>query len=270
MSNSSVKNSDNAKPIGYRIAGSVDFILEEGKLRHVLSGKESLLYIPAAQCLEKLLSEHGSVVSYNELIQAGWPERADKISLNTFYQMVSNLRRQISAVLPEEDIVTTVKRSGLQITVPVTVIQNTFLKDEGKSPSQPVDISNPNIALISAGEKSSVKLKLISSFLMLTCFLGSLLYVYLQNKSPFPRFFENYTFYQKLPSGCSMYTNNDDAAEITNRFSTTVFDCRGYSMAYISQWPMRTRSSAILCRPTGRTKVYDLDCKSYYYASNAQ
>ncbi|WP_312629307.1 winged helix-turn-helix domain-containing protein [Scandinavium sp.] len=270
MSDTSVKNSDNAKPLGYRIAGSVDFILEEGKLRHVLSGKESLLYIPAAQCLEKLLSEHGSVVSYEELIQAGWPERADKISLNTFYQMVSNLRRQIGAVLPEEDIVTTVKRSGLQVTVPVTVIQNTFLKDEGKSLSQPADISHPNIALNPAGEKRSVKLRLISSFLMLTCFAGSILYVYLQSKSPFPRFFDNYTFYQKLSSGCSMYTNNDDAAKISNRFSPTVFDCKGFSVAYISQWPMRTRSSAILCHPTGRSKVYGLECKSYYYASNAQ
>ncbi len=99
----------------YRINSLADFIPSRNVLRCYSSGKEFSLFAPAARCLLLLIEKQGNIVDKKILMQKGWEEHGICVSPNTYYQNISNIRKTLNNIIPEQDIVTTVKRSGLII-----------------------------------------------------------------------------------------------------------------------------------------------------------
>lgn len=61
------------------------------------------------------------MVGQNALIRPGWPDSENRVSLNTLYQAISHLRKELAVVLPQLDIITTVKRTGILFSAEIQV-----------------------------------------------------------------------------------------------------------------------------------------------------
>lgn len=111
---------DSNENVMYLLNSVVEFHPAEGTLTSRMNGCVVTLHAPSSHCLAKLIDERSNIVSQEELILAGWPETSDKVSPNTFYQMVFNLRQGLEKVGGEE-IIVTVPRRGLKIKPETTV-----------------------------------------------------------------------------------------------------------------------------------------------------
>lgn len=255
----------------YRINDTVDFIPADRMLRGCVIAREVMLFAPGAHCLEALINAQGNVVEQRELIRAGWPDEEEHVSLNIFYQSVFNIRKQLHAFLPDQEIITTVKRSGLLISHNVQIRQ---LRDEARKPEGALVNAAPaeDIVTDNAQRKSIRKGRFFLAVMLPIALLVSsgLYYRHSLEQRP-PALFPHYVFYKKLASGCEMYINQDEAGNLTGHplFAPETFDCQGYPRAYVTQWAMRPRSSVALCRHALSSQGETLQCKTFYYASHA-
>lgn len=250
----------------YRINDTVDFIPADRMLRGCVIAREVMLFAPAAHCLEALINAQGNVVEQRELIRAGWPDEEEHVSLNIFYQSVFNIRKQLHEFLPDQEIITTVKRSGLLISHNVQIRQ---LHDEGAL----VNSTSTEDIVADNAQGQSVRKGWQFWAVMLPIVLlvsSGLYYRYILEQMP-PSLFPHYVFYKKLASGCEMYINQDEVGNLTSHplFAPETFDCQGYPRAYVTQWAMRPRSSVALCRHALSSQGETLQCKTFYYASHA-
>lgn len=264
------ERSDNK--IYYRINESVDFVPADNLLRSCVTQQEVIMFTPASNCLKKLIESRGDVVGQRELIGVGWPGGQEKVSLNAFYQTVSHLRKQLQDFLPDQEIITTVKRSGLLISKSVQIqLRSLEAENSPEFPNQ----SAP--AEIISRDKKQVKTTLNYILLLYIIFpvilLGSsyAYYCYSLGKIP-PSLLTSFVFYKRLSSGCELYVNKDEVKDLSSNvlYDPRTFNCQGYSRAYVTQWAMRPRSSVVLCQDVNSALGDELQCKTFYYASNHQ
>lgn len=253
-------------PAIFRIAGIVDFYPQERILRNIITLKESQLYIPPARCLNKLIEEQGNIIGQEALIQAGWPESGERVTLNTLYQAISHLRKQLTLSFGDQDIITTVKRTGLFISTEVEIVR---LNASGKA-QPPLSIAKHNMdedRLKTDSPLRSGNNKRLYFFLMLVILICSGLFYFFSQKMQIPDFYGNFHYSGvKNTAGCMIYYNNDESnpPDKNSRYFAQTFDCHGFTHAYITQWPLNKRSSAMLCNRRGDKS---LTCKTYYYSS---
>lgn len=258
--------------ICYRINDSVDFIPADHMLRSCVSQHEVIMFGPAANCLAKLIEVQGNVVGQRELISVGWPGGEEKVSLNAFYQSVSHIRKQLSDFMPDQEVITTVKRSGLLISKNVR-IQKLPCGIEEVEESSSVESIMSAVGVISDQSTNRGRYKprvFLAIFMPILLMIGAYVYFDYSLKQTPPSLFTNYVFYKKLTSGCEMYINIDEIRDLTKNvlYDPNTFDCQGYSRAYITEWAMHPRSSVALCRDVNLGKGNVLQCKTFYYASN--
>lgn len=84
-------------------------------IESTITGKRCTLHTPAALCLERLLERPGEISSQAELLEAGWGELAKHTSQATYYQCLTNIRKQFIAMGMSEKLIITVPRRGVQI-----------------------------------------------------------------------------------------------------------------------------------------------------------
>ncbi|MEB5742658.1 hypothetical protein MXF09_23480 [Klebsiella aerogenes] len=245
----------------YIIEETVMFIPEKNLLIGLGDQDKVLMHSPASCCLKKLLDEQGDVIDYNLLISAGWPGIESRISLNTLYQAISHIRRQLKLFSPNHDIITTIKKKGV-------VIQDTVLVKkinicDGYLPSSTHD-NKINVGKIMDGVRWG---GVIGLFI-----IGFNYYQQYTNRPHFSSFFDGFIQHSTLPSGCKIYINRDELRttkqDIT--INTDRFNCLGYQQVYITEWDNRVRSSSVLCRKYKSSESEPVKCKVYYNASHSK
>ncbi|HID4133840.1 TPA: winged helix-turn-helix domain-containing protein [Pluralibacter gergoviae] len=256
-----------------RIHGNVEFFPAENRLRNIDTEQDIFLYTPATRCLESLIQSSGYVVEYADLIRVGWPEGEANVSLNTLYQMVSHLRKQLAIVLPGQEIIITIKRRGLKI--PAEFIdenESLLLPDTLIKSASGNDVLYLNMRNIPR-QKKNIGIWLWSSLIILALFANGACYrYYLESRvQVLPLFKNNFVFYKELANNCKIYINGDEYHELDShsRININTFDCHGYTHVFISTWKMRVRSSVVFCKYDRNTGERSMRCKTYYYASNS-
>lgn len=86
------------------------------------SPKGSLrINIPVSRCFSLLIENKGKVVSREEFINEVWRKNGIEVSMNTFYQNISILRRNIKQAGIHEEIIITVPKKGLTLSNSVLI-----------------------------------------------------------------------------------------------------------------------------------------------------
>lgn len=253
----------------YTINKVINFFPEKCLIVNIETDIETTLYVPASKIFERLIQAGGDVVSYNDLIAAGWPGKENKTTLNNFYQTISYLRKELNKISPEINIIQTVKRSGLLI--PADGIDSVY-----DTPSAEITEENSKTLCSTLDIKfltNAVKLFIIV-FISFIIVSGYFSYQFYMQKKLYGNvnYVSSFTFFRKISSGCNIFINNDERhKENTHpQFNLDEFNCRGYTDAYITMWKMRKRSSVLLCRKKQMgNDDNNITCKTFYYGSNS-
>ncbi len=102
------------------IDNNVIFIPASRQLKNDLTGDSIILHTPANYCLLHLLERRPQILTKAELIKLSWNDETLLISDNTFYQMVFNLRQNLTKA-GGNNVIVTVPRRGLQINPEISV-----------------------------------------------------------------------------------------------------------------------------------------------------
>ncbi|ELV3390473.1 winged helix-turn-helix domain-containing protein [Enterobacter hormaechei] len=233
---------DSNEHVMYLLNSVVGFHPAERILTSCMNGCVVTLHAPSSLCLAKLIVERSNIVSQEELILVGWPETSDKVSPNTFYQMVFNLRQGLEKV-GGQGIIVTVPRRGLKINPETTVetIDNQREKFPEENKSTERDISS---FTRSAPLKNGCKFLLI----VLTVFLlsiSSILYTLI----PDSNFSDDYNVTQYKQ--CTIKFNSTiDKAIVRKLLSKSSIDCSLQKRIILTQSKNHSRLSVISC-PAG-------------------
>ena len=264
----------------YLIENEVLFFPENATLRHIEKEEEITLFSTASRCLEFLIERHGSTLSQKELMDFGWLGQGHNVTQNTLYQNISNIRKAFSALLPERQIIVTIKRIGLVIPNEISVIasknvvteDNAILVAEETGSVIPKEIVSPTMitepaSLQHIGTTYSLFSKtFIGLFIFSVITLVSSIYLHytkIQQKNVFP--FRNYVIYKKFDNGCTVLINPDAGkVDPTNRYLNSLSDCKGYKEVYVTLWEQRIATSAMYCSPADNGEGYS--CISEYFA----
>ncbi|WP_194762071.1 winged helix-turn-helix domain-containing protein [Pantoea ananatis] len=106
----------------FNINNEVEFILSEKKLVRLSDGYTIKLRSPASFCLTLLLDRQGELVSHKELFHYGWERFGMPVSQNVLHNAIFYLRKYMSEIGFESDIIETINRRGFIFTRKLTVI----------------------------------------------------------------------------------------------------------------------------------------------------
>lgn len=267
--NGDINQDDNEIGYHYIIEQTIIFIPEKNLLSSREGEDDVIMHTPAARCLKKLLDEQGNIINYNLLISAGWPGGEDLVTLNTLYQAISHIRRSLKEFMPDNSIITTIKKKGLVIYDSVQVekikthdtqslapiFRGGELKKNNQNTREPIKIANLT------GLVFTLFVMCIVIFIIQKCILND----------SFPPFFNGFVYYSSTSSGCKIYINKDEGRALNSNMPINLrnFDCRGFQRSYVTQWDNRVRSSAVLCKNIHQ-KERKLECKTFYNASHSK
>jgi DNA-binding winged helix-turn-helix (wHTH) protein len=105
----------------FNINNEVEFILSEKKLIRLSDGYTIKLRSPASFCLTLLLDRQGELVSHKELFHYGWERFGMPVSQNVLHNAIFYLRKYMSEIGFESDIIETINRRGFIFTRKLTV-----------------------------------------------------------------------------------------------------------------------------------------------------
>jgi DNA-binding winged helix-turn-helix (wHTH) protein len=273
----------------YLICNEIEFYPENHLLRSRYEQKELNLFSTASRCLEMLLINQGVTVPKRDIMKFAWTEHGLSVSENTFYQNISSLRKAIAELLPEKNVVVTVKRAGLLIPQSVKVMKIEMQTEKcGKVAADgnrdPVENSDHEVqekpnndvtemsSLPVESEKKSISRKVIRWIQL--CLGGILLaltgfhYVMTDNhqkKIPQGSPFENYVIFKRLGSHCTLYVNPDAGIiDTSNKYlNIDSAGCKGYERVYVTLFEGSAKSSAMYCT---LKKNQGYSCVSEYFA----
>lgn len=108
---------DNINRYTYIINDSVEFSPQLNELKSLISEEDSVtLNAPVSGCLELLLIKHDQVVTQADFFNDVWEKNGTYVTLGTFYQNISLLRKSLKMVGLGDDVVITIPRKGLSVT----------------------------------------------------------------------------------------------------------------------------------------------------------
>ena len=105
------------KPVSGRYVIDNQIIFVPAHLRLINTSNQNSLQLkePAARCLYMMLSNHGKLISQNELMAYAWGDNHRQVPSNSFYQAILVLRKSLILSGAERDIIVTLPRKGLLI-----------------------------------------------------------------------------------------------------------------------------------------------------------
>ncbi|EFR2684438.1 winged helix-turn-helix domain-containing protein [Salmonella enterica] len=223
----------------YIIEKKVIFSPREMRLVMV-GGQESIKLKPAISlCLVMLLQRQGNLIAQKELMEFAWGEKHREVSFNTFYQNILLLRKFLSQLGIEKQIIVTIPRKGLMVPEHINVVKN---KENDSSPIKIIDN-------ISHREVTSSKSFGYNFFLMAVSLVIMLLITIYFSLNRNSNYFLNYKLAGTLENKCKFYFNSD-----TNNFekhksiiSNHPELCPKDNYLYITAYHSTKNVSAILC-----------------------
>jgi len=150
--------------MGYLIQDAVEFWPDRRCLQRRDNQQIVILYLPGNDCLLELIRRKPEIVSQNELISAGWGDRKEHVTPNTFYQSMLTLRQALEEIGLGKNVIITVRRRGLMIHERVVITPIITLGAE--SHDELVDPEQGETVIISPSSESVIKPRLsVSGFI---------------------------------------------------------------------------------------------------------
>lgn len=267
----------------FLLMNELEFHPKEHLLRSADNGTEVSLFSAASRCLEILLINHGQIVTQREMMHFSWVEQGLTVSQNAFYQNIHMLRNTLSNFLPGQEIIVTLKRSGL------TVPESVSVKKLEKMPEIPGEqeaertsdasyevelygsshIQHSEVSPVYVRNNRPVRFIWTCAWILIAVAASLIIYakkiqghaVGGSDDGPF----SNYVLFKKIKSGCDVFINPTSGEVNSNKklLSVTSSGCKGYGRAYVTLFEGSMRTSVMYCSPS---EIDDLSCVSEYYA----
>lgn len=248
--------------------------------------REISLFSTASRCLELLIIQQGVIIPQRELMAFAWKNHGLSVSPNTFYQNISSLRKSLAELIPDENIIVTIKRSGLIIPkdIEITRVSEELmppLPDGPHSIDEPditskVTIKKSNVNAVHSLNDGNVLIQSQKYFwlsIWLFIILVSMAVLIKSHYFPSPQAenmedpFRNYTFYKKINANCSLFVN-PDAGQIdpeNTLVNISQSGCKGYDRVYVTLYEGAITRSAMYCTVSNNTPT---SCISEYFVRN--
>lgn len=260
---------ESMQPVIYRIDGKVIFNPVENTLSDINELKKITIYTPATRCFLHLIEHQGEISSQQDLMYVAWEKYGMTVSPNTFYQNISNLRKALSELIGNNDIITTIKRSGLVINSTITIekTEQQLLPVETTSSPQVIReegvLSEELTPHLSHGSGVLIKKMFLPLVTIITLVIIFVAIFYARHS--YVTEAEYAAKYKKVAvatDGCEIFVNRDSGNDINDnsRVNPKTLDCRGFSRVYVTQWDQQKRFSIFFCNPED-----DMYCISEYY-----
>jgi DNA-binding winged helix-turn-helix (wHTH) protein len=258
----------------YLIEGIIEFKPHDNCLISLTTGEKKTLLAAASSCLHLLLQHQGTLVTKKALFEAGWEKDGLHVTDNTFYQNILTLRRSLSSLGIERNIIITVTRKGLMIPNDVyakrlteenpgtdTNVNEVLKTLEKKDLCQEHVTGKAN--KIGSAAQTWFKFCLFLAILFLTI---SSVYCII-NTTDENNFFADYKLFGKT-NGCIIFINNkhDNIEEYQLFTKNNPLNCDSQNYIYLTVVPFLQRVSAIRCKKPLLNEPAT-QCVSDYYLS---
>lgn len=276
-------NEESAQSV-FLICNEIEFYPESHLLRSRSEQKELTLFSTASRCLEMMLRNHGETVPKRDLMSFGWSDHGLTVSPNTFYQNISALRRSLAELLPEKNIVVTVKRAGLLVPLAIEVSEikpqadmlalaavggNDGAAENSHSGGDyaPVVAEPPGMQITAAKARKNYGWPLVWLLVILIILAGFLYRMSANTPQNLPDGspFKSYVLYKNFGGRCAVYVNpGAGLIDKTNKFlNIDAAGCKGYERVYVTLFEGSAKSSAMYCSMMKNTGI---SCVSEYFA----
>lgn len=258
----------------YLIEGIVEFKPHDNCLISLTTGEKKTLLAAASSCLHLLLQHQGTLVTKKALFEAGWEKDGLHVTDNTFYQNVLTLRRSLSSLGIERNIIITVTRKGLMIPNDVNAKK---LTEENASASPKEDDPPQSLekkSLLKEGiTRKPNKIGSAVQTWFKFCFFLAILFLTISgvycviNTTDENNFFADYKLFGKT-NGCIIFINNkhDNIEEYQLFTKNNPLNCDSQNYIYLTVVPFLQRVSAIRCKKPLLNEPAT-QCVSDYYLS---
>ncbi|HDT2108504.1 TPA: winged helix-turn-helix domain-containing protein [Enterobacter roggenkampii] len=249
----------------YIIDSRVEFHPEKNLLIDLQSKKEVSLFAPASLCFQGLIENQGGILKQKELMHIGWESRGLSVSPNAFYQNISHIRRSLADIIPDKEIIRTVKRSGwiIESTLAIEKVSSSVAKN------LTADVTHNTLSNAPMSHRSARigSWKYLLAFV--TFFITFINIGYGINELETKKvLFKDYRLEKKMPGGCEIYVNNDSGILPSDyeRLKKPQEMCKGFDKVFVTQWERMIGFSLALCSyPPGSSHSGSLICTTEYY-----
>lgn len=249
----------------YLINRLVEFNPDDKSLANRLTGRSIQLQVPAALCLLYLITHRGNVVSQHALMEAGWGERNDITTPNTFYQAILTLRNALEDVGLSRDTVKTISRRGLTLAEATTVEE---IYTSG-IPGQSIAAGENTYVASTLSEESKKRLPAwLNMSVLVLCLITliNVLGVY-QNRLKMPfRNFIPFSMHVQSEKNCKIYYEPNEVF-LDNYFLLIKRNpefCVNNNSIFLSGYSKAERIVAFVCNKDAREDAKAL-CTTHFY-----
>jgi len=237
--------SDGSKKYIFIIDDILEYNPQRNELKVLMSDLDIItLNVPVSRCLELLLLNHDKIISQSDFFYDVWEKNGTYITLGTFYQNISLLRKALNHA-GLDDIVVTVPRKGLSIAK----------KTKVEKKISPEYIQNTSVNVVSKNDGFIRRFKTIIIYFIL--FMIGITPLSIMNY-----FDEHYVpIYNFLleRNSCNIHSLGvTDDSKILRAFDDLKLNCSKLNYVYISAHPYLNEVSIIQCdRPFNSTSKID-------------
>jgi len=258
----------------YLIDGKVNFNPIDNTLSDVNNLKKITIYAPATRCFLHLLEHQGEILSQRDLMYVGWEKYGMTVSPNTFYQNISNLRKALSELIGDNDIIMTIKRSGLVINSTITIEkteQQILSVENDPSPHvlrEETVFSRSLTPHLNKGSGILTNKMMLPLVTMITLIIILVAIFYAcHSYVTEDEYAAKYKHVADAADGCEIFINRDAGNVLGDNplINPKTLNCRGFSKVYVTQWDKQNRFSVFFCNPE-----HDMYCISEYYGVEHQ
>lgn len=226
----------------YIINKTIKFDYEKRALLTFNDQNTVILFQPDSNCLKFLIENKGTVISQHDLIEASWGKtRSALITLNTFYQSIMRVRKNLTLIdVGADGVIETIPRQGLIIR---SELIEFFESDETTVTSDIFDSLKRNrLSLLTSLHKNKIKLVAIST-IVFVMMIGLFLY----HENPL---FITYNRALRIDK-CFVYSETPVSTDIKNKLQLILSDrCTAKSNIYLPGMYSKNWISIFICPDT--------------------
>lgn len=217
------------------------------------SDAEIKLNQPASRCLSLLIQHNGVTVKQEFFIDEVWRKKGMVVTVNTFYQNISLLRKALKESGLLVSIVITVPKKGLMFSAKAMVYEDDDVAFDvvrhgvHEIPSQPENETSTKVVKLSVLKRVGGILNGLLLF-GIVIFIIKEAYIIFYSKGPVSTS-SGYEFFA-MHKGCSIYTNNNamikkiEGLEKIEKY----LECRNYDFVYVTFNSYSNQILVIMCQ----------------------
>ncbi|MTD38531.1 hypothetical protein GIX45_07815 [Erwinia sp. CPCC 100877] len=233
----------------YLLGQEICFIPNKNILYNIKNRKNITIFSPASKILDFLIIKRGSTVSQRELIQVGWGDKSELVSMNTYYQCMLKLRRAFIEIGHNDEIVKTVTRKGVQLVSDVVI--NYDYDIDSLIASDTPDNDETEESTHTSKTRPLYSFRLVAFSLAIIFVLLALFSIFFHMSSstekPKENYFSLYKLHETTKNNCKIFTNINNSKQNISSIYTSGINCSAYPYVYITEHHSRPRTSIFYC-----------------------